>query len=508
MPPTALALLVSSLVASGAAAAAELISIPSAVSGLKYEILVDPFEVSFDDAKARFVSTAGKNPRTALSHAAAKAACASRGMRLPTLQEWAAAAAGTPDAAKDCNASSTDFRAPTAALACRSAVGAYDLVGNAWEMVDFEADVDDAGRLSKVVIDASHEPGFAGAAPAAYDGKTWVGTNKIPLVVIPAWDDTLAFPAVGGPPRAFEDKSLWHAGKGLAIVRGGDHRAGAGAGIHAINFWNANLRPTGSAAIGFRCAATAGRPRLALAQPLAGATFPLDATVELDFTTTPGAGTAVKVQFYHRRDESGGCFNGTLAGWTKLNDQPLGAKEKKLKWQTKGLAGGGGRHYVCGVVTDDAHVARFLYGDIMVGPASTCVMNDGEWTTVPEGCKTTKRGDAEGRVWSRVAAARLWPEAKAHCEALTEDGTKPGSWRLPMIRELAAVSGAAGGGLAHLANAPTADTIIYLGAPKSENFLFWSGESAGAQATAVGLDDGKPRADDLTSYRYAVCVRK
>jgi len=86
------------------------------------------------------VSIRGALPARFVNWFQALAALRNSGKRLPTNQEWQAAALGTPDylfdtSVPECN-TNTDGVEPTGSRAgCRSDVGAYDMVGNVREMV-------------------------------------------------------------------------------------------------------------------------------------------------------------------------------------------------------------------------------------------------------------------------------------------------------------------------------------------------------------------------------------
>ena len=93
------------------------------------------------------VSIPGVAPSAFLTWFQAAAAARNSGKRLPTNQEWQAAALGTPDpgvsvaGSQDCNtkngaSSGVDAVVPTGSRSsCVSDVGAFDMVGNLWEWV-------------------------------------------------------------------------------------------------------------------------------------------------------------------------------------------------------------------------------------------------------------------------------------------------------------------------------------------------------------------------------------
>lgn len=90
------------------------------------------------------VSARGVRPSTLITWFQAAAACRNSGKRLARNDEWQAAALGTPDtggaddAYSTCNTdaqSVTDIAESGSRSACVSDVGAYDMVGNVFEMV-------------------------------------------------------------------------------------------------------------------------------------------------------------------------------------------------------------------------------------------------------------------------------------------------------------------------------------------------------------------------------------
>ena len=80
-------------------------------------------------------------PPTRISWFQAQAACENARKRLPSNGEWQAAVAGTPDPGPDDGTTDCNTNSASAALAtgsrssCRSARGAFDMVGNLWEWV-------------------------------------------------------------------------------------------------------------------------------------------------------------------------------------------------------------------------------------------------------------------------------------------------------------------------------------------------------------------------------------
>src|SRR5262249_34248296 len=87
------------------------------------------------------VSLPGMTPSANITWFQAQAACENAGKRLPSNAEWQAAAKGTPDPGpddgeNDCNTASA-FKpvAPGWRSSCRSARGAFDMVGNLYEWV-------------------------------------------------------------------------------------------------------------------------------------------------------------------------------------------------------------------------------------------------------------------------------------------------------------------------------------------------------------------------------------
>lgn len=98
---------------------------------------------NLQNAACQPVSVPGAMPWVNISQDQADVACAKAGKRLPTNNEWYAAALATPDidsnwTGDDCQVSRNWPSQPGSTGSgknCRSAAGAYDMIGNVWEWV-------------------------------------------------------------------------------------------------------------------------------------------------------------------------------------------------------------------------------------------------------------------------------------------------------------------------------------------------------------------------------------
>ena len=83
-------------------------------------------------------SVAGVLPAFSMTYWQASVACANVGKRLPTVNEWQTAAIGTPDngagGGAACNGSTALEVTGLAGANCQSSYGAFDMVGNVYEM--------------------------------------------------------------------------------------------------------------------------------------------------------------------------------------------------------------------------------------------------------------------------------------------------------------------------------------------------------------------------------------
>jgi Sulfatase-modifying factor enzyme 1 len=104
----------------------------------------DETRADLENASCQPVSQPGLIPWRYISQNQAAVACAKVGKRLPTNEEWQAAALATPDknsnwGADDCQVANNwaEQPGPTGSgKNCVSGVGAYDMVGNVWEWVE------------------------------------------------------------------------------------------------------------------------------------------------------------------------------------------------------------------------------------------------------------------------------------------------------------------------------------------------------------------------------------
>jgi hypothetical protein len=128
------------------------------------------------------VSVVGVTPSSRMTWFQAQAACENARKRLPSNAEWQAAVAGTPDpgpdnGSTDCNTTSTTFTLPEDPVntgsrsSCKSARGAFDMVGNLYEWVaDWVPRSTTCGTWSAGVSPTGDNQCLAGAATTGEPG--------------------------------------------------------------------------------------------------------------------------------------------------------------------------------------------------------------------------------------------------------------------------------------------------------------------------------------------------
>lgn len=177
---------------------------------------------NLNDQNCQAVSLPDATPWLFVTQAQAANICAKKGARLPTPNEWYAAALGTPDT-DVCNSNGSLINTGFS-KACVSGVGAYDMVGNVWEWV--------AGE----VVDGQYngrsvpEEGYVSEIDSA--GVAVVSTSSASLI--------------------FNEDYFWSKTEGVyAMMRGGFYGGGPDAGLYSTH--SAIESSFSSGATGFRC---------------------------------------------------------------------------------------------------------------------------------------------------------------------------------------------------------------------------------------------------------------
>lgn len=176
------------------------------------------------DADCIPVSEANVMPWIHVAQPQAAELCAKVGKRLPTAEEWFVAVRGTPDGGDNCNLNGTLAKTATH-KDCRSGAGAFDMVGNVWEML---ADTVERGGA------------WAGGVMPEEGYVALVNQEGLPV-------ETASEPNV-----IFNSDYFWSGDLEYStIMRGGFYGSREDGGVYATH---AKTAPTfASAAIGFRC---------------------------------------------------------------------------------------------------------------------------------------------------------------------------------------------------------------------------------------------------------------
>jgi hypothetical protein len=176
-----------------------------------------------NDANCKPVSAGGHTPWRFVTVVQADQLCARAGTRLMTALEWYTAARGTPDNGASCgvsgNLESTGFFP-----LCKSGIGAFDMVGNVWELV----------------------------SDSVVDGK--VGSETLPSsgYVDEVTSDGLPQKTTAAPNVIYNKDYFWSDTPGtFAIMRGGYYGSGDDGGMYSSHA--DTPQNFSSTAVGFRC---------------------------------------------------------------------------------------------------------------------------------------------------------------------------------------------------------------------------------------------------------------
>jgi formylglycine-generating enzyme required for sulfatase activity len=195
--------------------------------------------LNLNHPECQAASLEGRVPWRNLTQIQAVNLCAKAGKRLPTSEEWFAAAMGTPDKASgwgkdDCQVSNNWSSQPGRSgegKACFSYAGAYDMIGNVWEWIKGEVN---EGSYKEVKLPGD---GYVKA----------VNTDGLPIET----DEN-------APVESYNGDYLWLKTKGVrGIARGGYWANGVEAGQYSFY---AVTEPTfAGTGVGFRCVKDAAK---------------------------------------------------------------------------------------------------------------------------------------------------------------------------------------------------------------------------------------------------------
>lgn len=189
----------------------------------------EPFSVSDTASNASavgcsVVNTPGVRPWRFVSRVQAEQLCARVGKRLPTISEWYQAALGTADTAENCNTASGELFPGGSMIGCLSGVGAFDMVGNVWELT--------AGEIQNGQIETAVSPASGYISGIGRDG--------------------LASETTSTPQQIFNEDYFWSNATGsYAVMRGGYYGSRSDGGLYSTQA--AITNSFASAAVGFRC---------------------------------------------------------------------------------------------------------------------------------------------------------------------------------------------------------------------------------------------------------------
>jgi len=176
-----------------------------------------------NDASCIPVAESDKKPWTYVAQAQASQLCAREGKRLPSAEEWYLAALGTPDSISSCN-SQGKLSETGEWEKCTSGVGAHDMIGNVWELIDGEV-VD--GKIS---------------------GRSIPNDGYVEKVD----NDGIATETTDSPNVIYNNDYFWMKPDGrYVIMRGGFYGSRSDGGIYATHSQIDHNFASG--AIGFRC---------------------------------------------------------------------------------------------------------------------------------------------------------------------------------------------------------------------------------------------------------------
>ncbi len=180
--------------------------------------------VNISDADCLAVSTSEAVPWTFVAKSQAEQLCAKSQKRLPTASEWYRGSLGTPDNRAVCNLAS-GLSVTGSWVDCRSGAGAYDMVGNVWELID------------------------ASVSDGVYNNRTIPGEGFVDQID----DSGIATMTISEPNDIYNQDYFWSSSEGQVVVmRGGFYGSRSDGGVYATHAQsNQNFA---SAAVGFRCA--------------------------------------------------------------------------------------------------------------------------------------------------------------------------------------------------------------------------------------------------------------